>query len=234
MKPTTLPALFLVAGLALAPARAEGLLGTGAGPEAWAPHSEEVLDAELARVEALEAESGGAASNRVVAHLVGLAFSKLSVLALPAMRTLNRSRPTSVLTDDAKARLRPVFGDMVDRVNVVYRAQLLDAETIRAQLGDGWLVRKLKEYGVFDRITLVERAAGMTIGDWVFVTGEPGAEGQVHLMAHELVHVRQYEQAGSLSAAAYNYGYAFVMCGWNYYDHPSEAEARRVAESLDA
>ncbi len=46
---------------------------------------------------------------------------------------------------------------------------------------------------------LVPGAAAMTLGRWIFVTDDSDRGGSRELIAHELVHVRQYAEMGMLS-----------------------------------
>lgn len=46
---------------------------------------------------------------------------------------------------------------------------------------------------------LAPGTAGMTIGRFVFLTSDVDRNGERELLAHELVHVRQYAQAGLVS-----------------------------------
>ena len=86
------------------------------------------------------------------------------------------------------------------------------------------------------RTNLLPRAAdGMTIGRFVFLRGDHIEHKSSALMAHELVHVRQFAEMGMLRFFA-SYVGAYVRNLWRtknhrqaYLDIPLEQEARAVA-----
>jgi hypothetical protein len=57
---------------------------------------------------------------------------------------------------------------------------------------------------------LPRRAAGMTIGRFVFLLRDEARDGSSQLLAHELVHVQQYRQQGYLPFSA---RYLWHYCG---------------------
>lgn len=69
----------------------------------------------------------------------------------------------------------------------------------------------------------ITEAAGITLGQAIYVT-EDSAES-IELITHELVHVGQYQRAGSIWAFMIEYIHQCLMTG--YYDAEWEVEARR-------
>ena len=70
---------------------------------------------------------------------------------------------------------------------------------------------------------------GLTLGHAILIREECLADPM--LIAHELKHVAQYEQQGSMSAFLGRYLSEFNLYG--YLDAPMEVEARAFAESCD-
>ena len=88
------------------------------------------------------------------------------------------------------------------------------------------------------RVPVLPRGAdGMTIGRWVFLTNDRDRDGDRELIAHELVHVRQYADLGYLRfSARYLRDYAKGLLQHRhlrkaYLSIPAEVEARAVAAS---
>ena len=68
----------------------------------------------------------------------------------------------------------------------------------------------------------ITEAAGITLGRGIYVAEE--SKESLELIAHELVHVRQYHEAGSIWAFMVEYLYQCLMVG--YYDAEWEKQAR--------
>lgn len=66
--------------------------------------------------------------------------------------------------------------------------------------------------------------AGITLGHGIYVTREASSAS---LIAHELVHISQYERAGSIGKFMIEYLHQCLMYG--YFDAPWEKEARSGA-----
>lgn len=95
-----------------------------------------------------------------------------------------------------------------------------------------------------DRVAIVERARlpiapgmrAITLGDTIYVRGarlEPGSVRDMSLLLHELVHVRQVAEAGSVWRFLCAYGREWIA-RLSYEDNPLEVEAREVERSRAA
>jgi hypothetical protein len=113
------------------------------------------------------------------------------------------------LDDFQKQYLRPHFGDLVDRVEVVYGATLMDE----------WVAASL-------RID-VGKSNAQVYGQKIYVTApyKQGDVKQLILLAHELVHVQQYEELGGIDKFGYNYFKEYKRAGQNYRRNKMEREA---------
>ena len=69
------------------------------------------------------------------------------------------------------------------------------------------------------------KAAGVTLGNGIYLTAECESFG---LIAHELVHVRQYQDLQSPLVFIWHYFYECLAFG--YHDAPMEREAVRLSE----
>lgn len=113
------------------------------------------------------------------------------------------------LDEIQKYFLRPHFGDMVDRVQVVYNSQLVDdwiAASFRINVGHS----NAQVYG--NRIYIKEPYKAADID-------------QLVLLAHELVHVQQYEQLGGLEQFGAEYFQAYKRADQTYKKNVFEQEA---------
>ncbi|MDY6936419.1 MAG: DUF4157 domain-containing protein [Cyanobacteriota bacterium] len=113
------------------------------------------------------------------------------------------------LDETQKRYLRPHFGDLVDRVSIIYNAQLMDewvAASFRIDVG---------------------QSNAQVYGNRIYIRDpyKPDDTDQLILLAHELVHVRQYEQFGSLEQFGYRYFKEYKRAGQVYKDNPLEQEA---------
>lgn len=108
-----------------------------------------------------------------------------------------------------KQYLRPHFGDLVDRVEVVYSAVLME----------DWVAASFK-------INLGESNA-QVYGDRIYIKDiyRPGDLNQIVLLAHELYHCKQYEELGSLSKFGYHYFFQYKKADENYKQNIFEQEA---------
>lgn len=113
------------------------------------------------------------------------------------------------LTPGRQAALRPYFGDLVTRVQVVWNATLLD------QWSAGRYAVRPSDWG------------GQTYGDRIYVNQpeRPGDIGQLALLAHELVHSSQSERFGGLGNFGYEYFKGFYLAGMSYERNTLEQEA---------
>lgn len=113
------------------------------------------------------------------------------------------------LDEIQKYYLRPHFGNLVDEVTVVYNARLMDeivAASFRIDVG---------------------KSNAQVYGNKIYVSAEykPGDIEQLILLAHEMVHVKQYKELGSLEKFGYNYFKEYKRAGQNYRANKMEREA---------
>jgi Domain of unknown function (DUF4157) len=121
----------------------------------------------------------------------------------------NNNSVAQELDWEQKEYLRSHFGDLVDRVEVVYDAKLMEewvAASLRIELGHS----NAQVYG--NRIYIKE-------------SYKPGDFDQLVLLAHELVHVRQYEEFGGLEQFGYRYFKEYKRANQVYQDNRLEQEA---------
>ncbi|MEO0492111.1 MAG: DUF4157 domain-containing protein [Actinomycetota bacterium] len=92
-----------------------------------------------------------------------------------------------------------------------------------------------KEVRILEVPVLPRGADGMTIGSWIFVKDDRDRRGDRQLLAHELVHVRQYAERGYLRFSLdYLRHYLAGLVRHRrsrqaYLDIPAEVEARADA-----
>ena len=91
------------------------------------------------------------------------------------------------------------------------------------------------------RVPVLPRgASGMTIGRWIFLKNDRDRVGDRELMAHELVHVRQYAELGYVRfSARYLRDYALGFLRHRHHRKaylaiPAEVEARADASAWRA
>jgi len=122
------------------------------------------------------------------------------------------------LYQSQKIYLRPHFGDLVDRVQVVYNAQMMDT----------W-----SAFGKEIRLGGVESAA-QTYCDRIYVRDSynPNDFNQVILLAHELTHSKQCEKLGGMTQFGYHYFREYKRGGQNYPNNIMEKEAEAFQEQF--
>jgi hypothetical protein len=132
--------------------------------------------------------------------------------------TATRNPAGQSLTVAQKKSLRPLFGELVDRVQVNYSSQLMD----RWSNGE-------EEVHVGD----VDSAA-QTFCDRIYVRDayQPTSRGQLFLLAHELTHSAQCERLGGANKFGYKYFKSYYEVGKQYAKNPLEKEARSIAAKL--
>jgi Domain of unknown function (DUF4157) len=132
--------------------------------------------------------------------------------------TATRNPAGQPLTVVQKKSLRPLFGDLVDRIQVNYSSQLMD----RWSNGE-------QEVHVGD----VDSAA-QTYCDRIYVRDayQPTNRGQLFLLAHELTHSAQCERLGGSNKFGYKYFKSYYEAGKQYAKNPLEKEARSIAAKL--
>ncbi len=120
----------------------------------------------------------------------------------------NNAKPQG-LDEIQKEYLRPHFGDLVDRVMVVYSAVLME----------DWVAASFK--------INVGRSNAQVYGHRVYIRDiyRPGDLQQIVLLAHELYHCKQYEELGSLSKFGYHYFFQYKKAEQKYEKNIFEQEA---------
>lgn len=141
------------------------------------------------------------------------AVARLARAAVPRAARLMRARNPRARPLDAAQReaLRGTFGDLVDRVQVCFAAEFPD------------------------RTFHTQDAEALTFGSTIYVRApqRPGDPGQLRLLAHELVHVRQFERLGSdLGAFSAEVARQLVRAGWDEEATPFEREANGLVLDL--
>lgn len=121
------------------------------------------------------------------------------------------------LDEIQKYFLRPHFGDLVDRVQVVYNAQLVD----------DWIAASF-------RIN-VGHSNAQVYGNRIYIKEAYKAEdvNQLVLLAHELVHVRQYEELGTLEKFGYQYFQEYKRADQSYKGNVFEQEAFEFEDEFE-
>lgn len=127
-----------------------------------------------------------------------------------AARVMTSNNPEpQPLTEVQKGYLRPFFGELVDRVRVVYNATLME----------DWVAASFK-------INVGESNA-QVYGETIYIKRSYEEEDPelLVLLAHELVHCKQYNELGSLGNFGYHYFKAYKHAGESYKDNQLEQEA---------
>ncbi len=148
------------------------------------------------------------------------AWGQAGAIAYPAAaQWMRTSNATSQYLDKTQKRyLRTYFGDLVDRVVVIYNAQLMD----------DWLYAEFKiDIGQVDSIaqTYCKRI-------YVKDSYKLGDFDQLKLLAHELTHSRQCEQLGGADKFGYYYFREFKKAGQRYEKNKLEKEANKYEEQF--
>lgn len=141
-----------------------------------------------------------------------------TILPLAAQVMAIRNPAGSALDRQQKSLLRPLFGDLVDRVTVVYGAQLLDRWTH----GD-----KETHIGGVD-------SAAQTYCDRIYLRAQyqPRNTDRLVLLAHELTHSQQCARAGGIARFGSVYFQGYYRGGQNYQTNPLEQSARMMEEKF--
>jgi hypothetical protein len=137
-----------------------------------------------------------------------------TVLPFAAQIMALRNQGGVALSDDRKRYLRPLFGDLVDRVTVVYQAQLLD---------------RWSQGGKETHIGEIESAA-QTYCDRIYIraAAKPQDTDLLVLLAHELTHSKQCIDLGGISQFGFHYFQGYYQGGQTYQDNPLEQSAQAM------
>lgn len=142
-----------------------------------------------------------------------------TVLPLAAQIMAIRNPSSDVPLDLAqKGYLRPLFGSLVDRVTIVYQAKLLD---------------RWSQDGKETHIGSVNSAA-QTYCDRIYIRAgyQPGRTKDLILLAHEMTHSQQCQQAGGISKFGKRYFQGYDRGGQIYENNPLEKSARKIEQKF--
>jgi len=141
-----------------------------------------------------------------------------TVLPLAAQIMLMRNALGVELEPAQKGYLRPLFGDLVDRVTVVYQAKLLD---------------RWSQGGKETHIGGVDSSA-QTYCDRIYIRAShrPHDTDLLILLAHELTHAQQCDRAGGISQFGEHYFKGYYEGGQTYQDNPLEKSARSMEQKF--
>ncbi len=144
------------------------------------------------------------------------AWGETGATMLPfAAQIMELRNPQGIPLDLAqKGYLRPLFGDLVDRVTIVYQAKLLDRWS-----QDG------KETHIGD-----VNSAAQTYCDRIYIRAayKQRKTESLILLAHEMTHSQQCQQAGGISKFGKRYFQGYFQGGQTYEDNPLEKSARAI------
>ncbi|MGL5195135.1 MAG: hypothetical protein ACRC8Y_16270 [Chroococcales cyanobacterium] len=135
-------------------------------------------------------------------------FGAVAYQAAAEVMRANNAEPQP-LTEFQKQYLRPHFGDLVDRVEVVYNATLME----------DWVAASFK-------INVGESNA-QVYGNTIYIKKEMKEQEfeQLVLLSHELIHCQQHERLGSLGNFGYHYFKEYKKAGESYRNNQMEVEA---------
>jgi hypothetical protein len=157
---------------------------------------------------------------KIAAPTSELAWSETGATVLPlAAQIMEFRNPPGVPLDLAqKGYLRPLFGNLVDRVTVVYKAQLLD---------------RWSQGGKETHIGGVDSSA-QTYCDRIYIRAgyKSHDTDRLVLLAHELTHAKQCHQAGGIGQFGERYFKGYYHGGQTYQDNPLEKSARAMEEKF--
>lgn len=140
------------------------------------------------------------------------------VFPLAANVIANRNPPGESLTPFQKQHLRPVFGDLVDRVQINYKAKLMDRWTN----GDQEI-----HFGDVD-------SAAQTYCNRLYLRDvrREKETSQLTLVAHEMGHSQQCERLGSAAGFGSAYFRAYFLADQQYANNRLEKAARVIEQQF--
>jgi hypothetical protein len=149
-----------------------------------------------------------------------LAWSETGATVLPlAAQIMAIRNPQGMpLNQMQKGYLRPLFGDLVDRVRVVYEAKLLD---------------RWSQGGKETHIGGVDSSA-QTYCERIYIRAPytPRNTDRLVLLAHEMTHAQQCLQAGGIGKFGERYFQGYYQGGQIYQNNPLEKSARAMEEKF--
>jgi Domain of unknown function (DUF4157) len=157
---------------------------------------------------------------KIVTHSPARAWGETGATVLPlAAQIMTMRNPQGVGLDSAqKGYLRPLFGDLVDRVTIVYQATLLD---------------RWSQGGKETHIGKVNSSA-QTYCDRIYIRGsyQPHNTRDLILIAHEMTHAQQCQQAGGIGKFGARYFQGYYQGGETYENNPLEKSARTIEQKF--
>ena len=134
-----------------------------------------------------------------------------TVLPLASQIMAMRNQGGMVLSDAQKGYLRPLFGDLVDRVTIFYNANLLD---------------RWSQGGKETHIGEIDSAA-QTYCDRIYIRAANKAHDtdRMVLLAHELTHSQQCLALGGIGKFGFRYFQGYYQGGQTYQNNPLEKSA---------
>ncbi len=156
----------------------------------------------------------------ISAPTTDLAWGETGATVLPLAAQIMAIRNPQGIGLDAsqKVFLRPLFGNLVDRVTVVYGAQLLD---------------RWSQGGKETHIGGVDSSA-QTYCDRIYIRDRhrPHDTDRLVLLAHELTHSQQCDRAGGMIKFGESYFQGYYRGGQIYQNNPLEKSARAMEEKF--
>ena len=138
-----------------------------------------------------------------------------SIAYQAAAKTMRAKNSEGVpLTNVQKRYLRRYFINSIDRVVVIYKAQMMDR----------WLLGNISvHFGNVDSIA-------QTYCDRIYLRDnyKPEDIKQLAVIAHEMVHLRQCSEAGGLDQFGYRYFVEYKRANQKYEDNVMEKEAYQL------
>lgn len=148
------------------------------------------------------------------------AWGQTGATLLPfAAQIMTLRNPQGIpLNATQKGYLRPLFGDLVDRVTIVYQAQLLD---------------RWSQDGKETHIGEVNSAA-QTYCDRIYIRAarKQRKTDELILLAHEMTHSQQCQRAGGIDQFGKRYFQGYFQGGQIYENNPLEKSARAIEQKF--
>ena len=141
-----------------------------------------------------------------------------TVLPFAAQIMAIRNAEGIPLDPTQKGYLRPLFGSLVDRVRIIYRAKLLD---------------RWSQDGKETHLGTINSAA-QTYCDRIYIRAayqSRKTDGLI-LLAHEMTHSQQCQQAGGISKFGKSYFQGYDRGGQIYENNPLEQSARAIEKKF--
>lgn len=171
---------------------------------------------QICSIKDLDPTTGIPGSREVAEQSWGEAGASAYQAAAAVMR--GRNGGSQGLDESQKRYLRPHFGDLVDRVAIIYGARMLDQ----------W-----SAFGKEINLSGVDTAA-QTYCNRIYVRDsyKPNDFQQLVTLSHEMTHSKQCEQLGGEGKFGFHYFREFKRAGQNYENNKLEREAYSFEEQF--